>query len=196
MGTEVVRATWDAHAQHYTVLLEDLTSKAHRTVSAKVVLSATGGFQQPRIPEDLVGLETFLGDKWHSASWRHDVSLAGKRVGVIGNGCSAYVLLSGFLYLRAAHTYVYTRTSARTLSLCVRIGDRVEQRCDLVVLSAQFVPQISADSSVEVINFCRTPQWYTERVSLKLDIIKIVARAAEQVLSSVFSDSVRLSRVG
>lgn len=89
LGTEVVRATWDAHAQHYTVVLEDVTSKACRTVSAKVVLSATGGFQQPRIPEDLLGLETFLGDKWHSAAWRHDVSLAGKRVGVIGNGCSA-----------------------------------------------------------------------------------------------------------
>ncbi|KAI0277231.1 hypothetical protein BGY98DRAFT_981262 [Russula aff. rugulosa BPL654] len=117
LGTEVVRATWDADAQHYTVVLEDVTSKACRTVSAKVVLSATGGFQQPRIPEDLLGLETFLGDKWHSSNWRHDVSLAGKRVGVIGNGCSA----------------------------------------------AQFVPQISADSTVEVINFCRSPQWYTER---------------------------------
>lgn len=35
------------------------------------------------------------------------------------------------------------------------------------VLSAQFVPQISADSSVEVINFCRSPQWYLSRVSLK-----------------------------
>lgn len=89
LGTEVVRATWDADAQHYTVVLEDVTSKARRTVSAKVLLSATGGFQQPRIPEDLPGLETFLGDKWHSAGWRHDVSLAGKRVGVIGNGCSA-----------------------------------------------------------------------------------------------------------
>ncbi|KAI0256955.1 hypothetical protein BJV78DRAFT_1168189 [Lactifluus subvellereus] len=60
---------------------------------------------------------TFRGDAWHSAEWRHDVVLAGKRVGVIGNGCSA----------------------------------------------AQFVPQISKDPSVEVINFCRSPQWYTSR---------------------------------
>jgi cation diffusion facilitator CzcD-associated flavoprotein CzcO len=89
LGTEVVRATWDARAQQYTVLLEDVASKACRTISARVVLGATGGFQQPRVPEDLPGLETFLGDKWHSAAWRHDVPLSGKRVGVIGNGCSA-----------------------------------------------------------------------------------------------------------
>lgn len=89
LGTEVVRATWDADAQQYTVLLEDVASKTCRTVTARVVLSATGGFQQPRVPEDLPGLEDFLGDKWHSALWRHDVPLSGKRVGVIGNGCSA-----------------------------------------------------------------------------------------------------------
>ena len=75
--------------ERYTALLEDVMFKACRTVSAKVVLGAKGGYQQPRMPEDLPGLETFLGDKWHSAVWRHDVSLAGKRVGVIGNGCSA-----------------------------------------------------------------------------------------------------------
>ena len=100
-------------------------------------------------------------------------------------------------FISGLHTHhTYTREQALVFSLCVRIGDRVEQRCDLVGLSAQFVPQISADSSVEVINFCRTPQWYTERVSLKFGNIKIVARAAEQVLSSVLSEPVRLSRVG
>ncbi len=56
---------------------------------------------------------------------------------------------------------------------------------DLVVLSAQFVPQISEDSSVEVINFCRTPQWYAPRVSPRFSTIKTVACAVEQVLSSV-----------
>ena len=68
---------------------------------------------------------------------------------------------------------------------------------DVVVLSAQFVPQISADSSVEVINFCRTPQWYTERVSPKFDTIKVMGQARlSRFFSSVLSDPVRLSRVG
>lgn len=30
---------------------------------------------------------------------------------------------------------------------------------------AQILPEISADPSVTVINFCRTPQWYVPRVS-------------------------------
>ena len=38
--------------------------------------------------------------------------------------------------------------------------------CWLVLFSAQFIPMISDDSSVEVVNFCRTPQWYVPRVCL------------------------------
>lgn len=34
------------------------------------------------------------------------------------------------------------------------------------IFSAQFIPKISEDSSVEVVNFCRTPQWYIPRVCL------------------------------
>jgi cation diffusion facilitator CzcD-associated flavoprotein CzcO len=92
-GTEVVRATWDAHTHSYTVALEDVVSRARRTVTARVVISAAGGFMAPRMPEDVPGTETFQGDRWHSAEWQHDVPLAGKRVGVIGNGCSAYVII-------------------------------------------------------------------------------------------------------
>ncbi|KAH8989211.1 hypothetical protein EDB86DRAFT_2944580 [Lactarius hatsudake] len=119
-GTEVVRATWDPAARTYAVELEDVASptRARRTVVARVVINATGPFQASRVPEDLrAAAGVFEGESWHSARWRHDVPLAGKRVGVVGNGCSA----------------------------------------------AQFVPQISKDPSVEVINFCRSPQWYIPR---------------------------------
>jgi cation diffusion facilitator CzcD-associated flavoprotein CzcO len=96
-GTEVVRATWDPAARTYAVELEDTTSRARRTVVARVVINATGGFQAPVIPEDLLAdTRVFEGESWHSAQWRRDVSLGGKRVGVIGNGCSAYV----FFFLR------------------------------------------------------------------------------------------------
>ena len=88
-GTEVVRATWDEHAQSYAVVLKDVASRACRTVTARVVLNAGGRFLRPRMPEELVGVETFRGERWHSAEWRHDVPLAGRRVGVVGNGCSA-----------------------------------------------------------------------------------------------------------
>ena len=53
-------------------------------------MSAIGGLSVPNDePPTLKGLKDFKGEKFHSALWRHDISLAGKRVGVIGNGCSA-----------------------------------------------------------------------------------------------------------
>jgi hypothetical protein len=42
----------------------------------------------PRIPK-LGGIETFKGEAFHSARWRHGVDLRGKRVGALGNGSSA-----------------------------------------------------------------------------------------------------------
>lgn len=35
------------------------------------------------------GRETFAGPSFHSARWRHDVDLAGKRVALVGSGASA-----------------------------------------------------------------------------------------------------------
>lgn len=43
----------------------------------------------PRYPSDVDGVDDFKGLVWHLAQWRSDVDLRGKRVGVIGNGCSA-----------------------------------------------------------------------------------------------------------
>lgn len=57
-------------------------------ITAQVVVSAIGGFLEP-LYADLPGKDVFKGDMWHSARWNHNVSLAGKRVAVIGNGCSA-----------------------------------------------------------------------------------------------------------
>ena len=56
------------------------------------MIYAVGGFQNGVYPKDIPGREQFRGEIFHSAEWRHDVILKNKRVGVIGNGCSAYVL--------------------------------------------------------------------------------------------------------
>ena len=87
-ATEVVEAAWDNELQLYHVILEDTRDKSQRMVSANVVWWALGGFYSPFWPEDVDGVKGFKGEVWHSARWRHDVDLRGKRVAVIGNGCS------------------------------------------------------------------------------------------------------------
>ncbi|KAJ3725816.1 hypothetical protein C8R42DRAFT_575595, partial [Lentinula raphanica] len=113
----VTSAIWSNETQKYTVTVLDTISKEERTVQANVMFYAIGGFQKPVFPTDVPGGESFNGPIWHSARYRHDIELKGKRVGVIGNGCSG----------------------------------------------AQLVPALAEDPSIQVTNFCRTPQWYVPR---------------------------------
>jgi cation diffusion facilitator CzcD-associated flavoprotein CzcO len=55
---------------------------------ARFVIDTSGVLANPRTP-DIEGAETFQGAAFHTAQWNHDVPFAGKRVGVIGSGCSA-----------------------------------------------------------------------------------------------------------
>ncbi len=78
------------------------------TLSANVVISAVGQLNRPSIPE-FPGLDSFEGTSFHSARWREDVDLTGKRVAVIGTGCSAVQLLPKTAE-QAAHTTVFQRS--------------------------------------------------------------------------------------
>ncbi|MGY4401833.1 flavin-containing monooxygenase [Bradyrhizobium sp. USDA 3315] len=55
---------------------------------ARALASATGPLHQVKRP-DIPGLESFAGAAFHSAQWRHDIDLTGKRIVVIGTGASA-----------------------------------------------------------------------------------------------------------
>jgi cation diffusion facilitator CzcD-associated flavoprotein CzcO len=61
---------------------------AVRELTARVLVSGAGPLVEPNWP-DIPGLESFAGPRFHSARWRHDVDLTGKRVAVIGTGASA-----------------------------------------------------------------------------------------------------------
>jgi cation diffusion facilitator CzcD-associated flavoprotein CzcO len=63
---------------------------------ATVVIAATGVLHHPVYP-DIDGLDTFAGPCFHSARWDHGVSLAGKRVGIIGTGSTAIQIVTGIV---------------------------------------------------------------------------------------------------
>lgn len=91
-GVEVRRAVWyeDRARWRLTVLrLEDGEEFFHE---CQFLFGAVGQLARPRALE-LPGLENFRGDAFHSAQWRHDVDLEGKRVVVLGNGCTGCQLV-------------------------------------------------------------------------------------------------------
>jgi cation diffusion facilitator CzcD-associated flavoprotein CzcO len=81
-GTEVSAARWDAERARWTL---ETSAGDHE---ADLLITACGQLSVPSVPP-LPGLDGFDGPAFHTAHWRHDVDLTGKRVAVIGTGCSA-----------------------------------------------------------------------------------------------------------
>ena len=81
-STEVLSARWDESRDLWVL---ETTAGTHE---ANVLLTACGQLSVPTVPP-IPGLDSFAGPAFHTARWRHDVDLAGKRVAVIGTGCSA-----------------------------------------------------------------------------------------------------------
>ncbi|HKE80117.1 MAG TPA: NAD(P)/FAD-dependent oxidoreductase [Solirubrobacteraceae bacterium] len=79
-STDVKGARWDGTRWH----LETSAGKHE----ADVLIAACGQLSTPSVPP-IAGLDSFEGPAFHTAQWRHDVDLHGKRVAVIGTGCSA-----------------------------------------------------------------------------------------------------------
>jgi cation diffusion facilitator CzcD-associated flavoprotein CzcO len=84
------------------------TTSGHLEV-ADVIIAATGVTHHPNIPH-FSGIETFSGRCIHSAQWPQDLSLAGKRIGIIGTGSSAVQLVSASVK-HAAKVVVFQRTA-------------------------------------------------------------------------------------
>lgn len=82
-GAEATNARFDASRGCWTV-----TTAAGATTEVDVLIPAVGQLSRPALP-DIPGRNSFAGASFHSARWDHTVSLAGKRVAVIGSGASA-----------------------------------------------------------------------------------------------------------
>lgn len=86
-GVEVTAARFDDATGRWRVEAADGSS-----YDADVVVAALGQLSNPVVP-DLPG--RFDGPAFHSAQWRDDVDLTGKRVAVVGTGASAIQFVPG-----------------------------------------------------------------------------------------------------
>lgn len=102
-GADVNGARWDEAKQQWSV-----TTRDGRTFTGRVLIAGMGGLSNPAIP-NLKGKDAFKGEQFHSAQWRHDVDLSGKRIAVIGTGASAIQFVPQIQKL-AARIDLYQRT--------------------------------------------------------------------------------------
>lgn len=86
-GTEVVGARFDESRGVWRIRTRQDGAEGDE-VEAEVLVAGVGQLHRPIVPE-LPGRERFAGASFHSAQWDPDVSLEGKRVGVVGNAASA-----------------------------------------------------------------------------------------------------------
>ncbi|HWA92736.1 MAG TPA: NAD(P)/FAD-dependent oxidoreductase [Rhizomicrobium sp.] len=89
--TTVSEARFDEKTSLWNVRVKDKSGR-EETLTANAVISAVGQLNQPKMP-DIKGLSSFKGPAFHTARWRHDVDLAGKRVAVIGTGATAFQVI-------------------------------------------------------------------------------------------------------
>lgn len=90
-GREVETMTWHQAERQWAVTTRAADGTGE-TLTANVVISATGYLNRPAYPK-IDGLASFAGPCLHTARWRPDVEVAGKRVAVIGTGASAMQLV-------------------------------------------------------------------------------------------------------
>jgi 4-hydroxyacetophenone monooxygenase len=108
-NTTVESLEWSEECNRWTLHLRCANGTASE-VEAHAVVCAVGQLNRPSMP-DIDGIDSFAGPSFHSARWRGDVDLAGKRVAVIGTGASAAQFIP-VVAEQAGELLVFQRTPA------------------------------------------------------------------------------------
>jgi cation diffusion facilitator CzcD-associated flavoprotein CzcO len=103
-GVEVTSASYDDGNAVWRV-----ATSSGEVFEADVLVPAVGQLSRPAVPP-IPGIATFAGPSFHSAEWRHDVDLTGKRVAVLGTGASAIQFVPR-IRRNAAHVKVFQRSA-------------------------------------------------------------------------------------
>ena len=132
-NTKVIAAEWQTDRQLYMITIQD-TSFGVRTIThAHILITAHGVLHIPKMPS-IPGLDIFKGRLFHSSQWDTSLDLSGKRVAIIGNGSSAYVVIIPPRYDNSLMLWPPKNRS-------------------------QIIPNIINLKDINVTQFIRTPNW-------------------------------------
>jgi cation diffusion facilitator CzcD-associated flavoprotein CzcO len=92
-NTVVEEARWQETSKKWLTNVKVTGGKAaefgeNYTITSGYLVSAVGQLNSPHYP-DIPGLEEFKGVVMHSARWNWTKPIAGKTIGIIGNGATA-----------------------------------------------------------------------------------------------------------
>ncbi|OIW22691.1 FAD/NAD(P)-binding domain-containing protein [Coniochaeta ligniaria NRRL 30616] len=107
-GVNVERCEWIEERSVWRLHVRDQKTDSLFVHESQFLFAATGQLVQPR-EIDIPGAETFKGPIFHSARWRHDVDLTGKKVVLFGNGCTAAQIVPSIVD-KTAHLTQVVRT--------------------------------------------------------------------------------------
>jgi len=106
---EVRGARYCPETRMWRVTAVDQDGRVHEQ-EFNALICAVGQLNRPAIP-DIPGLDDFPGPVMHTASWRDDVDLTGRKVALIGTGASAVQVGPGIVD-QVARLTVYQRSGA------------------------------------------------------------------------------------
>jgi cyclohexanone monooxygenase len=87
-NTELLSADWNEEANVWNIELS-----TGETYVARYLVTALGLLSKPNYP-DVPGLNSFKGEMCHTAAWRPEIQVMGKRVGVIGCGSTGIQVIT------------------------------------------------------------------------------------------------------
>lgn len=167
-GTEVTGLRWDGR---WTV------TTTTQTYETDLVVAALGQLSNPSVP-DLPGAAEFAGPAFHSARWRDDVDLTGKRVAVVGTGASAIQLVPGIVD-RVRHLTVFQRSAPYVVAKPDRLYSRLHHRLFRRVPAA-----LAAER--------RLTFWITERFNAALEGKSVISRPLMAAIRGAWRAQLRL----
>jgi cation diffusion facilitator CzcD-associated flavoprotein CzcO len=104
LGDGAASAVWSEDTARWLV-----TTDSGQAYAAQHLVAALGQLNRPFIPA-FKGRDRFKGPSFHSARWRHDIDLKGKRVGVIGSAASAVQFIPE-IAKEVAHLTIFQRSA-------------------------------------------------------------------------------------
>ncbi|MGI9521817.1 MAG: flavin-containing monooxygenase [Hyphomicrobiaceae bacterium] len=101
--TTVEQTTWDQAGARWTIKTDRGDS-----MRASFVVLANGILTTPKLAR-IEGMETFLGQAFHTSRWNYEIDLQDKRVGIIGTGATAVQVIPEIAKV-VKQLYVFQRT--------------------------------------------------------------------------------------